>query len=108
MKNVVAKVEASLLREPLKHVPRCTPSADGPMILFFRSLKDFDIMTSLLKHIAKITAGDSGTGDCKVHPDRIAFGLLIILQDFAYTCLLSDSERTYHQASTLADGDLLF
>jgi hypothetical protein len=74
VKNVIAKFEPSLVREPLKHVPRCTPSADRPMMILFRGLKDFDIVTSLLEHLAEITSGDSGTGYCKVHPDRIVFG----------------------------------
>ncbi|MDQ3727194.1 MAG: hypothetical protein M3307_03025, partial [Thermoproteota archaeon] len=59
----------------------------------------FDTVTSLLEHLAKITSSDPGTDYCKVHPYRIVFGLLITLQDYAYTYLLSDSERTYHQAS---------
>jgi hypothetical protein len=39
------------------------------MVIFFGGLKDIDIVTSLLEHVAKITPGDSGTGYCKVHLD---------------------------------------
>jgi hypothetical protein len=108
MKNVIAKVEPSLVREPLKHVPRGTPSADGPMVIFFGGLKDIDFVASLLEHVAKITSGDSGASYCKVHLNRIVLGSLIFLQDYAYTCLLSDSECTCHQVSTSVDADLLF
>jgi hypothetical protein len=38
-------------------------------VIFFGGLKDIDIVTSLLEHVAKITPCDSGTGYCKVHLD---------------------------------------
>jgi hypothetical protein len=58
-----------LVRELLKHVPRCAPSANGPMVFFLGRLKDLDIVTSLLEHAAKKTPGDSGTCYRKVHLD---------------------------------------
>jgi hypothetical protein len=67
VKDVLAKIEACLVREPLKHVLRCTPSADGPMVIFFRGLKDIDLVAALAEHIAKITPSDSGTRYREVH-----------------------------------------
>jgi hypothetical protein len=39
------------------------------MVIFFGCLKDIDVVTSLLEHVAKITPGHSGTGYCKIHLD---------------------------------------
>jgi hypothetical protein len=37
------------------------------MVIFFRGLKDIDLVAALAEHIAKITPSDSGTRYCEVH-----------------------------------------
>jgi hypothetical protein len=56
-----------LVREPLKHVLRCAPSTDGPVVIFFGCLEDIDMVSALVEHVAKITPSDSGTRYRKVH-----------------------------------------
>jgi hypothetical protein len=37
------------------------------MVIFFRGVKDIDLVAALVEHVAKITPGDSGTCYRKIH-----------------------------------------
>src|SRR5919205_1737464 len=88
MVNVIVKVKARMGRKPLKHVPRCPPSTHRPVLLLLCCLKDIDVVSSLLKHLSKITSSNPCAGYSKVHLDgyRCLFYTYKIVQECCSCC----------------------